>query len=56
MVVTCSPYVLKTNKLQFEPKLPKDKLEALECLEIHKALKIFMKFKKVCWPKDLQVS
>mmetsp|Transcript_17436 Transcript_17436/g.15719 ORF Transcript_17436/g.15719 Transcript_17436/m.15719 type:complete len:582 (-) Transcript_17436:129-1874(-) len=54
VVVTASPYVLSNKILVFEPELTKDKIEALQCLEINIAMKIYVKFSSKCWPKDLQ--
>lgn len=54
IVVTCSPEILKNpNLLTFEPALPTEKIEALDCVSMYTATKIILTFSSRPWPKGL---
>ena len=53
VVVTASVHVLKSSMIKFSPPLPRDKVDALDCLEFHRVIKIIVKFKKVVFPRHL---
>jgi hypothetical protein len=53
-VLSISPYALKSAYLTIEPPLPQVKLEALECVHMHPAMKVFVKFSALCWPPSVQ--
>ena len=55
VVITCSPHVLKRPELlKFTPPLPQAKLDALECVNMHTAVKVILKFRVKPWPEHLQ--
>lgn len=54
VVVSVSPFVLKNNFIHFEPCLGKDKTLALDYFHMRPAVKVYVKFSKICWPKNLQ--
>jgi hypothetical protein len=54
IVVTSSPKVLLSNLMKFQPPLPSAKIAGLESLDMFRAMKIILKFKKRPWPKNLQ--
>ena len=55
LVVTSSIHVLKKESkiLDFNPPLPPEKIEALDCVNMHTAVKIILKFRERPWPEGL---
>ena len=54
VVITCSPIVLKNpNLLQFQPSLPPEKVDALDCISMYTATKVILTFKTRPWPRGL---
>lgn len=53
VVVTSSPHVLKNDLIKFEPPLNDGYREALESVNMNKIVKVFMKFSRPVWPKNL---
>lgn len=54
VVVTSSPKVLLSDLMTFNPSLPSAKIEGLESLDMYRAMKVIMKFKKRFFPKGVQ--
>jgi len=52
-VISASPDVIKRNLIEFTPSLPSKKQLAFQSTYMHTAMKVFVKFSKVCWPKGL---
>jgi monoamine oxidase len=53
-VVSVSAHVLKNKMISFEPSLDAEKSNALEFLHMRPAVKVYVKFSQICWPKHLQ--
>lgn len=53
IVVTSSPHVLKSGVMQFQPPLSPDIVEALNTVNMHSIVKVFLKFSQPVWPKNL---
>lgn len=53
VVVTASPHVLKSGLVEFSPPLSEDFDEALATTNMHDIVKVFLKFSRPVWPKDL---
>ena len=54
VVVTASPKVLRSDIISFVPPLSEEKLSALDTIDMHRAMKVILKFKQRPWPKQLQ--
>ena len=54
VVVTASPKVLLSDLIKFNPPLPQDKMLGLKSIDMHRAMKVILKFKARPWPKHLQ--
>ena len=54
VVVTASPKVLLSDLIKFNPPLPQDKMVGLKSIDMHRAMKVILKFKARPWPKHLQ--
>ncbi|RYH30365.1 hypothetical protein EON65_05410 [archaeon] len=52
-VFAISPHALGCGYIRFNPTLPRKKVEALSYTKMNKAMKVFIKFSAVCWPKNL---
>lgn len=53
IVITSSPYVLKSNLITFQPPLSHDIREALDTTRMNPIVKVILKFSQLPWPKDL---
>ena len=53
LIITSSPYVLKSGIMEFNPPLPQAVTDALETVNMNKTVKVLMKFSDVVWPKYL---
>lgn len=52
-IITCSVGVLKSQTLQFEPKLPAEKSQAIKSLGMGVLDKVVLRFPQVFWPRDV---
>jgi monoamine oxidase len=55
VIVTVPLGVLKNNKINFDPKLPQTKQQAIEKLQMGLLDKIALKFPTCFWPNDYQI-
>lgn len=53
VVVTSSPKVLKSDLIKFSPPLNNEFQEAIDSVNMHNIVKVFLKFSKPVWPKNL---
>lgn len=53
VVVSVSISVLQRNIIEFVPPLDNDKLAAIKSFKMNNTMKVFVKFKRRCWPKNL---
>lgn len=53
VVVTASPHVVQSKLISFTPELPKEVHDAFHSVKMHNVTKVFLKFKKPVWPKNL---
>ncbi|MGZ3790642.1 MAG: flavin monoamine oxidase family protein, partial [Bacteriovorax sp.] len=53
VILAVSLGMLKSGRISFDPPLPPEKLDALSCMEMGDEAKVFLKFKKRFWPKDV---
>ena len=54
VVVTSSPKVLLSDLILFNPPLSVAKIQGLESIDMHRAMKVIFKFKKRFFPKNVQ--
>jgi monoamine oxidase len=52
VILTASVGMLKSGDICFNPPLPQDKIDALNCMGMGDEAKIVLKFNKRFWPKD----
>jgi len=48
-IITLPLGVLKEERTLFCPPLPKEKIEAIDCLEIRHINKVFLEYERSCW-------
>ena len=53
VIITSSPQVLRGGLMEFSPPLHKGITDALNCTNMHSAVKVLLKFKEPVWPSDL---
>jgi len=53
VVISSSPRVIQAGRIQFQPELPKRKIDAYNCTDMQPAMKVFLKFKTRCWPNNV---
>lgn len=53
VVITSSPQVLKSGIMHFEPPLSPEVQAGLETTNMHNIVKVFLKFSKPVWPRNL---
>lgn len=53
VLVTVPLGVLKADMIHFSPPLPLEKVKAIESIGFSPAIKVFLKFSRRFWPKDL---
>jgi len=53
VVITSSPHVLKSGIMHFEPPLSPELRAGLETTNMHNIVKVFLKFSKPVWPRNL---
>jgi monoamine oxidase len=53
IVISSSPYVLRSEKMTFNPPLSTEIKSALNTINMHSIVKVFLKFSRPAWPKEL---
>lgn len=54
IIITVPPPIITSHKIDFQPPLPKWKIDAFSMVGMERAIKIIVKFKNRVWPKDVQ--
>ena len=53
LVITSSPYVLKSGIMKFQPDLTEELKASIDTVNMHSIVKVFLKFSEPVWPKKL---